>query len=139
MKPTFLLAALVAAFACSATHAETRSPAMHDYALVFRTRSLPPEEVARRAPLVRDWAVALRERGTLRASTLLEDEGVAVAPDGSTTPVLADGAVAALTVIQAADLAAAVALAKTFPGLAFGTTVEVRPVRPLPGPPPPPK
>ena len=108
----------------------------HDFALVFRTRALPPEEVARRAPLVRDWAIALRERGTLQTSTLLADEGVAIGADGATSPVVVDGAVAALTVIRAADLPAAVAVAKTFPGLSFGTTVEVRPVKPPPGPPP---
>lgn len=40
-----------------------------------------------------------------------------------------------MTIIQAADLDAALGLAKSFPGLGFGTAVELRALKPLPVPP----
>ena len=51
------------------------------------------------------------------------------------TPVSADGAVGAVLVIAAQDLDAAVTLAKTHPGLAYGTEIEVRPVKAVALPP----
>lgn len=74
------------------------------------------------------------DAGTIRKSILLEEDGAAIALDRSITPLNRDGAVVAVTLIQAADLDAAIEIAKSFPGIAFGTTVEVRAVKPLPAP-----
>lgn len=110
---------------------------MHEFGLLFRTNdNLPPDQLARRAKLVRDWAIHLRETGVFRSTALFESTGVGIGPGGKPAPIVPDGAVAGVTVIQAADFDAAVKVAQTFPGLAFGTTVEVRALKPLPGGPP---
>jgi hypothetical protein len=128
----------------SSSSSSSRSPftpkgtsTMPEFALLFRlTRTLPPDEIARRAAAVRDWAIALRGKGTIRDAILFEDAGYAIAADRSAAPMVADRAVAGVTIIQAADLDAALAIAKIFPGLPFGTTVELRALKPLPAPPP---
>lgn len=106
---------------------------MFDFVLIFRSRprALTPDELARRQAAAIAWAQPLREHGTLVQSILVADDGVAIAADGTSTEVGA-GAIAAITVIRASDLEAATALARRHPGLAFGTSVEVRPVKPLP-------
>ena len=107
---------------------------MHEFGLLFRTRNdLPPDQLARRAALVREWAIGLRQRGIFRSTSLFEDTGVGIAPDGTAAPIAPEGAVAGVTVIVAADLTSAIELARGFPGLPFGTTVEVRALKPLPG------
>jgi hypothetical protein len=104
---------------------------LHEFALLFRpTRAVAPDELPRRNAAARDWAIARQREGTLKVASPLEDAVVRVTPDGAAP--LGDGpAVAAVLVVQAADLDAAVALAKGHPGLTFGTEIEVRPVKPV--------
>ena len=109
---------------------------MHEFAFLFRpTRLLDASELPRRNAAARDWALALRREGALQVASPLEDDGFRVTRD-AVSPVSDDHAVASVLVIQARDLAAAVALAQGHPGLAFGTEIEVRPVKPTTAPPP---
>lgn len=104
---------------------------MPDFALVFRSGdALAPADLARRNDAARAWALALRDAGRLRAAHPLEDACVRVAAAAS-RPVHDPRAIASVLVIEAADLDAAVALAEGHPGLAFGTEIDVRPVKPV--------
>jgi hypothetical protein len=133
--------AVLAFAACTPTAAAPAAPAprttMHEFAFLFRTSpGLTPDQLARRAVAVRDWALALRKAGGFRSTSLFEDQGTIIAPGGALRPMATEGAVAAVLIVEAADFAAALELAKTHPGLAFGTSIEVRAVKPLPAPPP---
>lgn len=102
---------------------------MPEFALIFRaTRVIDPADLPRRNAAARNWALALQNDGVLAHASPLEDDGFVVA-DGGTTPVERGHAVASVLVIRARDLDAAVALAKGHPGLAFGTAIEVRPLK----------
>ena len=102
---------------------------MQEYALIFRAgRAVDPGDLPRRNAAAREWALGLQRDGTLRHASPLEDDGFVVA-DRGVTPVERGHAVASVLVIQAKDLESAVALAKGHPGLAFGTEIEVRPVK----------
>jgi hypothetical protein len=134
-----LVSVLVACTASGApspsTPSRDRNSNMQEFALIFRpTRPVAPDELPRRNTAARDWALALRQGGTLRNASPLEDDGFTVTQQG-VTPASRDRAVAAVLVVEAKDLEAAIALAKGHPGLPFGTEIEVRPVKP--GVPPP--
>jgi hypothetical protein len=119
----------------SATTTTTRR-AMNEFAFIFRaTRPVPPDDLPRRNAAARDWAIARRNEGTLVRASPLADDGLWVAQD-SVTPMADARPVAAVLVIQAPNLESAVALAKGHPGLAFGTQIEVRPVKLVVPPPP---
>lgn len=119
-----------------APHAASPSPpaVQPTFALVFRAapRTLSPDELQKRKAAAIAWALPLRDSGVLVQTVLLADGGAGVASDGAVAPLAPTGAIAAFTVVRAVDLAAAVALARSHPGLSFGTTIEVRPVQPLP-------
>ena len=102
---------------------------MHEYALIFRSsRALTPQELPRRNAAARDWALALRRDGVLHGASPLDDDGFVVTQHGI-APASQQGAIASVLVIHAKDLEAAVTLAKGHPGLAFGSEIEVRPVK----------
>ncbi|MBV9948338.1 MAG: hypothetical protein JOZ69_15915 [Myxococcales bacterium] len=102
---------------------------MSEFALLFRpARAVDPTDLPRRNAAARDWALARQADGTLRGASPLEEEGFTVG-HGGVAPLAPDRAIASVLVIEAADLAAAVALAQGHPGLAFGTEIEVRPVK----------
>jgi hypothetical protein len=123
-----LVAALTVGAAGAATPPPARKP-MPEFALIFRpTRPVPPDALPRRNNAAREWALALRREGQVSAAAPLEDEGFAVTEKG-VAPVSHEHAVGAVLVIQAKDLESAVALAKGHPGLAYGTEIEVRPVK----------
>ena len=104
---------------------------MPEFALLFRpTVAVDPAELPRRNAAARDWALALRENGTLHTASPLQEEGFTVTGQG-VAMVSREHAVASVLVIEARDLPSAVALAKDHPGLAFGTEIEVRPVKPV--------
>ncbi len=108
---------------------------MHEFAFLFRTDHVPPAaDLARRNAAARDWALARRADGSLRAASPLEDTGAVVGARG-VTPPSTDHPIASVLVIAAENLDAAIALAKGHPGLAFGTTIEVRPVKAVAPPP----
>lgn len=102
---------------------------MHDFAFIFRSGpALAAPELVKRNAAARAWALARRSEGVLRYPGPLENGGQLVAKDGI-FPVNQEHAVAALLIITAKDLGAAVALAQSHPGLAYGTQIEVRPVK----------
>lgn len=108
---------------------------MHEFAFIFRpTRPVDPADLPRRNAAARDWALARRGEGILRTGSPLENEGVIVAP-GAVRAIDGGHAVAAFLILEAANLDAAVALAKTHPGLGYGTEIEVRPLKPVALPP----
>jgi hypothetical protein len=135
-----LLAALAVSAAAAAPSPPSppsppRTPTMPEFALLFRaTRALTAEELPRRNAAARDWALALRRDGKLSSASPLEDAGVTVSKQG-TRPLAPDRSVAAVLVIQARDLDSAIALAQGHPGLAFGSEIEVRPVKAVAGQP----
>ena len=106
---------------------------MPEYALIFRTtRPVDPAALSARNAAARDWAIALRERGVLRTASPLEEEGRVVRQDGVELVVGGDGgaiAIASVLVIEAESLDAATSLAEGHPGLAYGTEIEVRPLK----------
>ena len=104
---------------------------MQEFAFIFRPgRDVAAADLPRRNAAARDWALAHRRGGTLRAASPLDDGGFLVRGEG-VAPLAPERRVAAVLVIAAGDLDAAVALAKGHPGLAFGTEIEVRPVKPV--------
>jgi hypothetical protein len=124
-----LVLASTAAGAPPTSPSTKRTPAMHEFALIFRPgRALEAADLPRRNNAARDWALALRRDGRLKLASPLEEAGFTVTQQG-VAPVARDRVVASVLVVAAADLDAAVALAKGHPGLAFGTEIEVRPVK----------
>ncbi len=102
---------------------------MHEFAFIFRvTRPVDPAALPQRNTAARDWALARRSEGVLRNASPLEDGG-ALVTQAAVKPLAADHPVGAVLVVAAANLDAAVALAKTHPGLAYGTEIEVRPLK----------
>jgi hypothetical protein len=111
-----------------------RTLTMPTFALIFRTGpAVDPADLPRRNAAARDWALALQRDGVLQGASPLEDGGFVVAQRG-VEPVSGDGAIASVLVVQADNVERAVALAKGHPGLAFGTEIEVRPVKAVAAP-----
>jgi len=109
---------------------------MPEFAFLFRpTHAVASADLPKRNTAARDWALARRREGILRSASPLEDGGVSVGAHG-VTPVAPEHAVGAVLVLAAKDLDAAVALAKSHPGLAYGAEVDVRPVKAVALPPP---
>lgn len=108
---------------------------MKEFAFLFRaTRALAADELTKRNEAARDWVLARNEEGRLRAASPLADDGFSVSKQG-VTPVARERAVASVLVILADDLESAVAIARGHPGMAFGTEIEVRPVKAVAVPP----
>lgn len=103
--------------------------------MLFRaTRPIGGDELTKRNAAARDWVLARQKEGVLSAASPLTEDGFSVSARG-VTPITRDHAVASVLVIRADDLQRAVALAKEHPGLAFGTEIEVRPVKAVSVPP----
>jgi hypothetical protein len=112
-----------------------RTEAMPEFALIFRSGgAVDAADLPRRNAAARDWALTLRRQGTLHAASPLEDDGFVVNQAG-VRPLAGDRPLASVLVIAAKDLDSAVTLAKGHPGLAFGTEIEVRPVKSVALPP----
>ena len=107
----------------------TEGPSMHDFALIFRpTKPIAQADLQRRNEAARAWALALRKDGVLLYAAPLEDDGIVVSASGTaSTPN--QPPVASVLIITARDSEAVLALVKTHPGLAFGTSVEIRPLK----------
>lgn len=91
-------------------------------------RSLNAAELADRAQRIRHWALGLREAGQALVVSAFDDAACLLKHDGELDQAH-ESTLAGCTLVSAADLAAALALARDFPGRAFGTDVEVRPVK----------
>ena len=108
-----------------------------EYLLLFRgtnwDKGLSPEEMQQVMGQFMGWFEQLRQSGTLKGGQPLAREGKIVS--GVKGSAVADGpfaeskeAVGGYFLVQAANLDAAVAIAKECPILKFGSTVEVRPI-----------
>lgn len=115
---------------------------MHYALLVYHQEedflSLPPEEQTRLRNACADWhdelvkrgesAGAMRLESPSTATTLREREGRLMLTDGpfaETKEILAG-----LVLLECANLDEAIALARTFPSLPAGFSIELRPVMP---------
>ena len=108
-----------------------------EYMLIFRGndwhKGLSPEEMQTVASQWKAWFDRLTAQGKAIAGNPLEFEGKIVS--GKNGRVVADGpfaeskeAIGGYLLLQADSLEEAVAIAKSNPGLLYGTTIEVRPV-----------
>ena len=104
------------------------------FAFLYRaTRTLTQAELAERARVVPAWTLAQREAGRVATVSVFGDDVALLKTDGS-LDASAASPLAGCTLVQARDLEEALGLARQFPGRAFGTEVEVRPVKTfLPG------
>jgi len=95
----------------------------NQYAFLLRrgTRPVTEEESERRSQEVRTWASGHYQAGKLVLARVLADEA------RSTTGQVNDDSVGAVLFFQAEDIESALALANTWPGIAYGGSVEVRP------------
>src|SRR5262245_20832670 len=108
---------------------------MPEFALLFRsTRTLDAESLLRRNDAARQWAIGLRTGGMLRTASPLEDHGVTVSQK-DVSSVIPERVVLSVLTVQASDLDAVISLAQGHPGLAFGTEIEIRPIKPVVTPP----
>src|SRR5205823_11002826 len=110
-----------------------------EYMLLFRGndwhKGLSPEQMQQVAGQWMAWFNRLTEQGKAKAGQPLMNEGKIVS--GKNGRVVADGpfaeskeAIGGYFLLQVNSLDEAVAIAKDCPGLAYGATVEVRPVAP---------
>ena len=111
------------------------APTQNEYLLLIRGTAwysrLSPEQLQSAMDQFKGWFDRLGATGKLKAAQPLAREG-AVVTKGR---VLADGpypeskeAIGGYFLLQADHIDEAIALAKTFPGLEYGTQIEVRPV-----------
>lgn len=106
------------------------------FAFLYRTtRPLTEAELAERTRTVPPWVLAQREAGRVVTVAVFGEEACVLEPDGALESASASSLVGC-TLVNAQDMEDALALARQFPGRAFGTAVEVRPVKTFVGPPP---
>ena len=113
------------------------STSKSEYLLLFRgtdwDSGLSPEEIQKVVEQLMAWMDGLQRQGRLRAGQPLGEEGRTVS--GKQGRMVADGpfaeskeAIGGYLIVQAEDLDEAVGIARQYPCLAHGATVEVRPV-----------
>jgi hypothetical protein len=107
-----------------------------EYMLLFRSlqwdKGLSPEEIQKIMGKWNDWFERLTVQGKVKGAQPLERQGKIVSGKGRS---VADGpfaeskeAIGGYFLLQLNDLDEAVEIAKECPALAYGVTVEVRPV-----------
>ena len=110
-----------------------------EYMLLFRGtdwhKGLSPEEIQQVITQMYAWFDRLTEQGILKAGQPLETEGKIVSQKKGSS--VADGpfaeskeAIAGYFLLYVDSLEEAVEIAKSYPALNYGATVEVRPVAP---------
>ena len=98
------------------------------FAFLYRpTRSLNADELSERTQRIREWVFARREAGQVLAVSVFDKAGSMLRHDGNEAETEASS-LAGCTLVNAEDLAGALALASDFPGRRYGTDIEVRPV-----------
>jgi hypothetical protein len=110
---------------------------MKQFVLIFRPGSagqVSPEEQARRTAEIRAWARKWIEEGYSFDPRQLGHEIYRIAPDGDSDDA-GEKTVVNLLFLTAKDFDDAVRIAKSHPGVGFGTHIEVRAWTP-PGPQP---
>jgi hypothetical protein len=115
------------------------TPTTSEYILLFRGtdwhKGLSPEQIQQVITEMMAWFNRLTEEGTLKAGQPLMFEGKIVSQKKGRS--VADGpfaeskeAIAGYFLLKAGSLDEAVVIAKNYPALQYGATVEVRPVAP---------
>ncbi len=115
------------------------TPTTSEYMLLFRGtdwhKGLSPEETQQVVNQMKAWFDRLTEQGKAKAGKPLNPEGKIVSQKKGR--VVADGpfaeskeAVAGFFLLEVGSIDEASEIAKDFPGLNYGATVEVRPVAP---------
>jgi hypothetical protein len=113
----------------------TNATQTQGYLLLFRGKDwdegLSPEEIQEVMDRFIAWSNGLTQSGKVKGGQALARTGVVVGREGRTV----DGpfpetkeAVGGYLLLDVATLEEAVAIARSSPGLAFGVTIEVRPV-----------
>ena len=116
-----------------------RIPTKSEYMLLFRGTDwhtgLSPEEIRRVVNQMKAWFDRLTVEGKAKAGRPLFHEGKIVSQKGGRS--VTDGpfaeskeAIGGFFLLELGSLDEAAEIAKDFPGLAYGATVEVRPVAP---------
>lgn len=111
--------------------------AHNEYMLIFRSdewyNSLSPEELQTYLNQCKAWFDHLAGQGYVKGGQPLAREGARIS--GKNGSVVTDGpfvetkeAIGGYLLLQAESFEKAVAIAKSSPGLAYGVTIEVRPV-----------
>jgi hypothetical protein len=115
------------------------TPTKSEYMLLFRGndwhKDLSPEQIQEAVKQMYDWLDRLTAQGKAKAGKPLVPEGKIVSQKKGRS--VADGpfaeskeAVAGFFLLEVGSLDEATEIAKEFPGLNYGATVEVRPVAP---------
>lgn len=108
-----------------------------EYMFLFRgskwDEGISPEEIQKRMDQVMAWFEGLRTQGRVKGAQPLAAEGQTIS--GKNGAMVLDGpfaeskeAVGGYLLLEAADFAEALAIARTCPTLEHGTVIEVRPV-----------
>lgn len=109
----------------------------NEYMLIFSGSDwynhIGPAELKKIAAQAKAWFDGLVEKGVVKGGNGLAREGARIV--ARTGRVLSDGpfaeskeAVGGFTIVEAENLDEAIAIAKSNPTIAYGTTVDVRPV-----------
>lgn len=115
------------------------APTKSEYMLLFRGtdwhKDLSPEEIQQVVNKMKAWFDRLTAEGTAKAGKPLFHEGKIVSQKKGR--LVADGpfaeskeAIGGFFLLEVGSLDEAAEIAKDFPGLEYGATVEVRPVAP---------
>lgn len=132
----FLTLLTLTALAPLASLAQTASPPMQQFVILFRQgpRQLTQAELKSRAEETRAWARQQNAAGHKLAPHILDPKGFLIGPDGVSEPVRATdaGTITALLFLEARDLAQAEEVARAHPATRYGSSVEIRPWAPPP-------
>lgn len=103
---------------------------MKPFTFIFRQgkKLLTQDELKQRAEEVRAWAMIQMKQERKLDPHILGADGFRVAPDGEViaAPPVGEGSVIAIVFFEAMNLDEAAAIAKTHPGLRYGSSIEVR-------------
>lgn len=105
---------------------------MKPFVLIFRqgARPLSPADLEARGREVVAWAARHNAEGHKLDPRILDSQSHRLAPDGDADLAPQDAPLTALLFLEAADIAQAVEIARSHPGVRFGASVEVRPWSP---------
>jgi hypothetical protein len=107
---------------------EAKGAAMQQFVLIFRqgiAKQLSPEEQNQRSEEIRSWARKWIEEGYSFDPRKLSQDAYRIDPDGN-GHVAEEKPIINLLFLRAKDFDDAVRIAKTHPGVRYGTLIEVR-------------
>lgn len=125
-----LVAAILAAALGARAQSAPKLP-MQTFVLIFRQtpRQFSEADLKGRAEQIRTWVGRQAEQNHKLDPRILTPDSAFIGIDGKrrSEPLSAEPPVTALLFVEAKDLADAVTIAETHPGVKFGASVEVRP------------